>query len=518
MTSLQIAGRLLTASLEDRVLRYLLLPFGEEGRTSIGKLTASADSVTVPDDVTSLVANLEHDEKRPVGRFLSVETTPTGLEASVRIAKTSAGDDVLLEAAEGLRPGISVEVEGPVVRAGRLVAGVLSGAGLVTRPAFPSALMTAADVGDLPEEPTEPTDPAEPESVVIDGIEYVRKTTPTEPAGDDAEQSADTESETQVNASLTAAAAAAPQGLQASHSGPKTDAQTVFAVLAAAYREGGVNRMTAALSDIVPGNILGLEQPQLVGELWSGRAFQRKIVPLFNHANLTSFEVKGWRWVTKPVVAAYTGNKTAVPSNAVSTAPVTINAERIAGAHDIDRKFKDFGDAEFFQAYYKAMTESYAQVSDAAVLADAIAAAGAAVTVGTVPSGVSLGMTMIVDGALAVLNDANALPTFAVVSTGLYRNILLTRSDDTLTYLNAALGLEDGTLSSFRVIPSGSVAAGQVLVGAREALTVHELGETPIRVEAENIANGGVDAGVFGYYATNVHDADALVLVDDGVI
>ena len=39
---------------------------------------------------------------------------------------------------------------------------------------------------------------------------------------------------------------------------------------------------------------------------------------------------------------------------------------RLAGAHDIDRKFRDFGDDSFFASYYAAMTESYAQLSDAA--------------------------------------------------------------------------------------------------------------------------------------------------------
>jgi len=526
VSTIQAHGKLLTASVEDRVLSYLLLPYGEPGRTNVGKVTASKGVLKLPEDASTLLANMEHDRKRPIGRFVSIEEQDQGLVASLRVANTSVGNDLLAEAAEGLRTGISVEIDNPVIRQGQLLGGSLSGAGVVTDPAFPSAQLVAADAGDLPEgieytAPVESSDTRE-ELVVIDGVTYKRVTTSThktettvvegEPTGSqDAEQSAGSEND--VSTQL-AAAAAAPQGLHAANVNKEDkSANEVFKLLASEYRAGGERRMLAALSDIVPGDILGLEQPQIVGELWSGRAFVRKVIPLFNHADLTSFKVQGWRWVTKPVVAAYAGNKAAVPSNSVETAPVSIDAERIAGAHDIDRKFKDFGDAAFFEAYYKAMTESYAQVSDAAVLADVITAAGAPVVGGSVPTGVAPGMAKIVDGALAVLNDANALPTFAVVATDLYRALLLTRQDDTLTYLNAALGLEDGTVGSFRVVPSGAITAGQVLVGAREAVTVHELGQTPIRVEAENIANGGVDAGVFGYYAVNVHDADALVLV-----
>jgi len=524
MTTMHIAGTLLTASAEDRVLTYRLLPFGEPGRTNIGKVTAGPGSLTIPEDVTSLVANLEHDGTRPAAKFLSVQEDEQGLTASVRVLTTTAGNDLLTEATEGVRKGISVEIDNPVVRAGRLVAGLLSGAGFVTKPAFLNATLMAAeapDTGDIDADETSDAD-----TITVDGVTYrrVADPTPTDTAADpadapaqgtqDAEQTpADTKGTT-VTDTLTASAAQAPAGLHATTTkAPAKGATDVFRMLASEYASGGERRMLAALADIVPGDILGLEQPQFVGELWSGRAYQRKIVPLFNHANLTSFEVKGWRWVTKPAVAPYAGNKTAVPTNEVSTAPVSIDVERIAGAHDIDRKFKDFGDAQFFAAYYKAMTESYAQVSDAQVLADVLAAA-TATTAGTVPTGVSPAMAGIVDGALAVLANANALPSFAVVAPDLYRDILLTRNDDALSLLNASLGLEDGTVASFRVVPNGGLPAGTTLVGSRDALTVHELGEVPIRVEAENIANGGVDAGVFGYYAVNVHDAGALALVD----
>lgn len=499
MTALKIEGRLLASESDDRTLTYLLLPYGEVGRTSAGRMTASAGSVTIPEDPSTVVLNVEHDRLRPVGKATSIVETERGLEASFRIAHTRAGDDVLEEAREGLRAFASVEVDNIVVRAGRLVAGLLSAAAAVVNPAFPSAAMTASDAGDLPAE-DEPT----PDD--------------SETSEDDTQaDEADTEKEADVADSTTTMAASAPAGgLAAKRTTTATQAvgkRDLFTMLASAHRSGGTKAMTAALSDIVPGDILGIEQPAYVGELWSGKAYQRQIVPLFNHADLTSFEVRGWRWVTKPVVAPYAGNKTAVPSNSVETAPVTIEAERIAGAHDIDRKFRDFNDTEFFAAYYAAMTESYALVSDAQVLADVLAAA-TVVTRGSVPAGAPAGLVSVVDGALSVLTKTKTLPTFALVAPAVWRDILLTPKDKTLEYLSSGLGLESGDLSGFRLQPDASLAAGQVLVGAKSAVTVHELGgDSPIRVEALDIANGGVDAGVFGYYAVNVHDADGLALV-----
>lgn len=503
MTALKAHGALLNASVDDRTLTYRLLPFGEEGRTSLGKVTASAGSVTIPEDVSALSANIEHDGTRPVAKFVRVEETDGGLDATLRVLPTTAGNDLLVEASEGVRTGISVELDEVRIRNGALQAGVLTGAGFVVRPAYPSALLTAADAGE--------------------DVEDVQKETSVDQTENEPEVSGQTHEEAIVpqdtEQESQSLAASAPTGLRPAGSQMKASkgASEVFQMLAAAHKSGGQGRLMAALSDIVPGDILGQEQPQYVGELWSGKAFVRRIIPLLNSAPLSSFKVAGWRWVTKPTVAAYAGNKAAVPSNSAETEAVDIDAERIAGGHDIDRKFRDFNDEEFWASYWRAMTESYAQVSDAAVLADLVTAAGTPVDMGAVPTDVAPGLVAIVDGALEVLTKTNSLPTFAVVPTALWRGIVLTKKDDTLAYLNASMGLEDGTLDTFRIIPSAAagLAGTRVLVGARDAATVHELGgEAPIRVEALNVPNGGIDAAVFGYYAVNVHDDDGLVLVE----
>lgn len=144
-----MSAGLLQASVAERVLTYLLLPWGESGRTSLGRVTAAEGSVEVPSDPRDVVLNLEHEKRRPVGRGLRVWSEARGLLAAFHIARTSAGDDLLEEAAEGLRTGVSVEVDDPVIRRGELLGGLLSGAGAVVEPAFPSALLVASDCGDL---------------------------------------------------------------------------------------------------------------------------------------------------------------------------------------------------------------------------------------------------------------------------------------------------------------------------------------------------------------------------------
>ncbi|WP_448072336.1 hypothetical protein [Georgenia yuyongxinii] len=149
-TTIRTAGTLLIASVDARTLTYRLLPYGEQGRTNVGRVTASKGSVTLPEDPSRLLLNLEHDRKRPVGKGVSIEDTDGGLVATFAIARTRAGDDLLEEAHEGLRAAVSVEIDSPVIRGGKLLAGLLTGAGAVVDPAFPSAQLVAADAGELP--------------------------------------------------------------------------------------------------------------------------------------------------------------------------------------------------------------------------------------------------------------------------------------------------------------------------------------------------------------------------------
>lgn len=510
MTLRLIASGPLQATADPRVKRGLLLPYGEPGFTNKGKVLAAAGALRLADKPDPLT--LEHAPKLGVADFVAFDEAAEGLYCSVRYLDTPLGNAGLAEYENGTRAGLSVEVDQPIIRAGRLVAGIVTGGSQVETPAFASAKLAAAELGDAPDE----GDPDTPD-VVIDGrelddvatvtvsVEQITITTKTPPADT---PPADQDKEPV----MTAAKVQNPALAGVARKGTGVTTGKLFAALAAA--QGGGAALTAALADITPPNILGIEQPQYVGELWDGKAYQRRIVPLFNHAVLSSFKVQGWRWGVKPAVGLYEGDKTDIPSNAVTTVATEITAQRIAGGHDIDRKFRDFSNNEFWAAYFAAMTESYAKVSDAYVLTEILGDAPV-VTPGATPPGVSAAMAYIVDGALAILTATESMPSFAVVAPDLWRGLVLTRTEDTLAYLNAALGLEDGTIGTFQVRPSTALTAGQVLVGCKEAATVHELGgEAPIRVEALDIARGGIDEGVFGYVAVNLHDADGLALVE----
>jgi hypothetical protein len=489
MTKLTAHGVLLAAAPEDRTVTYRLLPFGQPGRTSVGLVTASAGAVTVPDP-QSVVLNMEHDPTRPVGRLLSATETADALHATFRVAATPAGDALLAEISEGLRTGASVELDAVVIRDGRLVAGQLTGAGAVARPAFADAraLLVASDTPDdaTPDDDATPASDATPDDAT--------------PASDDAGTPAG-EDHTVSDDTLTASA---PASVPPVTTTPRdsADLSTVARMLAAAATGDRDPQLLAALSDLTLTKVGASIAPAWIGEAWSGNGYERSIVPLFAGGNLTGPKVQGWRWKVAPVGSDYTGDKTDVPSNAAETEAVEFTALRFAGAHDHDRAMVDFGVPEYWTSYWDAMSASYKRWSDAKALTAAKTAATAVTMTGKSAVG------CIVAAALAVMPAGR--PTFCLLGADPFTALA---EQDPLAFLSGALSIPsaDGNVGGLAFATHPSLAAGDVIVGVRNAATWYELGGgAPIRAEGLDLTKGGVDTGAFGYGVLGIHDAKGL--------
>ena len=99
----------------------------------------------------------------------------------------------------------------------------------------------------------------------------------------------------------------------------------------------------------------------------------------------------------------------------VETEAYEDEAIRLAGAHDIDIKYRHFRDDAFFAAYFAAMSESYARLTDAYAL-ETLKGAATASTLGTVPDGVPVGWVAIADAAMDIVDIGT--PNFALVEKG----------------------------------------------------------------------------------------------------
>jgi hypothetical protein len=543
----QIEAGSLYANAEDRIVSGLLLPYGEIGQTNLGRFSIEAGTVNIPADPDVVTLNVDHNREEPVGRATELSETAAGIVGTFKIAQTEEGDQLLAEIADGTRAKLSAEVKNVVIRARKAVSGSLFGAAVVAQGAFPSAALLA--------EFAEDTDPTEEEETVaedttleaevlevlptVDGTEeiivdekpeevIVDVVDPETGETEEVKFVPETEATPDNQGDNPMGAASAPETLQAHKAAPasqglatvvnhlseaaKSGSRSLFAEIAQREDAKAVTSLFAALEDITFDGVgsvgVNTAQPQWLGELWGGRSYERKYIPLIGSGALTALTMEAWKWNAKPSVAAWAGNKTAIPSNEPSTTPVTVTGQRYAGGHDWAREYRDFGRTDVIESALRAMTESYAKVTDIATI-DALIAGATGVVAGSATSQVA--WNRIMDGVEAIIDTA--VPTFAVVASDLYRELVMTTSNDSLAYLNASLGLEAGTAAGFSIIPSSELEAGTVLVGAREAAVSYELGGSPIRVEAEAISVGGFDIGLFGYHAINVVNAGALALV-----
>ena len=553
---------LFTVDPAARRIRGLVLPFGELSQPNVSgtePVMFSAGTVALPADPSVVSLSDDHPSGESLipenlGRAVALEETEAGIVAEFEIARTPSGDALLARATDPAqpKPRLSAELRGLVRRGAQAVAAALRGVAVVPRGAFESAAMFAA-LDAITEAPAPASVPAPALSLTealerivderLDGIRSALQTptTPTTqttgeaPAPSDSPEGTEPEATTQEDDMPEAAVVPAGLAPAAPKNTDTTSADGLFAALVASkmgapealkpYAGGDALFAISTLQHSGPSSVTigaDVQQPRYLGELWERQPYARRYVPLLAHDTLTSYKAVGWKWDydndKAPKVGDYTGNTAEVPSNALDTIQVTVDASRIAGGHKLDRRYIDFNDQAIIAAYFREMTASVARQTDAKALAAIMAAATALdVTDLDAPStstdAVAPGLVAVVDAALQVITTENR-PAYGLVSPELWREIILRPKDATLEYLRAAFGLEDGEVANFRLQPA-SVGTGKVIVGAKEAITFYELGGTaPIRVEGIDPHHGAIDPAVFAYWAALTNNAKAVVSVD----
>jgi hypothetical protein len=465
-----------------RRIRGIVVPYGvPSAPTRNGRRYRFSGPPTNAGELIDMVR--EHDEDAVVGRLQSWEPGDGHLAAATRAFTTSAGNDALVEASEQVRTGFSIGAEATdAVLADDGVWDVREWTarhiGLVRRPAFAGSTLTSIAASE-----------AEPET-----------------DDEDDEDETDDEQETPPPAQPTP-----PVELSRR---PRRAAALTFArardVLADAIRRSpDAAFVNAALSDIIPtaDGGAGFLQPQWLDELWTPIAARRDYIESINRQQLTTgTRVYGWKWVLTPQVADYAGNKTAIPSNPVTTEPAEAPITRLAGGWDVDRIFVDLGNSGFLEALFQAATRDYALKTEAkvsaALVADATPAAAASVLEAF-------------NVIAATLSAVGATPSFIGVAPDLWADFLAVTSSDAPWWLsngaNVSVANATGDVSGLRFFVDPNLTAGHVLAGDRNAATYFEAQPAPLRVQAVNIPNGGIDIAVFGYQAVLVNDPRGLV-------
>ena len=491
---------LTAADSNARTLTGRIVTWGETGFTSAGKTIFAENSISIPKNVKLL---LEHDRTRPIGKLLSYEVTPQGIEASFKIAGTIAGDDSLLEAAEGLRDGFSVgiklneweNVDGSmVVKSSSMIE-----TSLVTEPAIDSARVSEVAASENEVSETTVSD-VQPEG------EQVSDTTVPEvaPAAETVEAA---KSEVTVSASAPVAYTTPRVNLNV------TAGQYAKAQLAASRGDSDARDLIAALQFATVAENTGMVPPNylkdVIGVIDSSR-------PFIDSIERAALPASGMKIFTPKLGAQATVALTAEGAEFSSTdTAVTFqedNVVKFAGAGRLDVELVDRSDPSFLDLYIRELAASYAMKTDA--YAANIAAQNSAASTGStiyksIADGIadSFGVMRMTPNRLLVaagggVNDIDFSGLLgAVDSTG--RPIFAAAAPTNANGL-ISQGSTAGTVAGLSLVvdpnyTGNDAGAKYALVYPSNAMRFHESSQIQLRTAV--VANGQLDIGLYGYAA-----------------
>lgn len=570
---IQIEGGEVLASADDRTVTGLVVPYGEMGRTNVGQFEIPRGTIRIPEDPGVVGMNVDHDRFDPRGYATRIWDTAAGIMASLAFARTPEGDAALAEARDpnGKRRRLSGEFR-TGIRGGKATGGMLSGVALVERGAFPSAMVLAADTPGVDDE--DEANRAEGDTVAeshtddtytdSEGRVWTRvydsetvetstgtqtTTTITETTTEPTAEPAPDQEESEVTASAIVPATqrggapTAPAKPAAGTTDTGPSAAEVLAAFAAAKRpvldaaskdaKDAALEVLAALQDVTDELVAGgdVARPTWLGQLYQGIPYEREYIVLGTlGTDITYAGKQGYTLhrgtEAKPVNRLgepYKGNKAPIGSGVGFTKGQSSDLFEWAFGADIARKFFDLpGAEEAVDAFFRLVLEDHLIWSDTVALETWRTVAGAPIAVEAYPGvdghDYANALGMVIQGILAIKakksDGRRDVPTFIIANELAYKELIYTPKDLIPEFVNFTAstdwqGSGDGLV--LVVGDTGITSTPSVIVGSGKAVEFDELPGGPLKIDALDLANGGVDKAVHGYLQVFIVRAEAVV-------
>jgi hypothetical protein len=556
-----------TASAASRTLSGVVVKYGIPGHTNRGRLKVAPGALTFPADLGTVKLTREHVREESRGHLVDVVFEPEGIRASLKVSDGPEGDTALREAQDRTRDGLSFDIVDALIVGDTITSGRVVAIGQVGIPAYEDGRIDSiaaanqegtpvltkderARLNELRAKKDRTADEANELNMLAakaggpdagEGFVSVPQTSAAPANGSSTsgqqaspQAAADAPASQSGTEQVAASMQSVPGGAEGGAGGAGSSSSTSAKPRGGAYgafledmveglrarangdKEGGLATITAALSDITNTSHKSIiNPPDWSGELWSGQEYVPEFADLFNSGDLTSWKGQGWRFTTKFAgsdlggdgMPDYAGDKAAISSATVATESDTYEAARMAIGVDIDRKFFDFPqdiNAGFVDALFSQAREGWAISLDAKVKAYVLAQAQAALVDETDTDSDEIDPQTTLLRACAIAIRALKRRRCGTASW-IYVN-----DDDYLSLIDVTNNTAPAWLDLFGVDPknvrnSDQITAGTVVAGVKAAANVKTLPGSPIRVEAQNLTNAGVDEAFFGYYAIQKH-------------
>jgi len=502
---LTFSGHITAADSGRRELIGQIVPFGKPGNTSAGTVVFEVGSI-MNLEASGIKLLREPDRTAPVGKAIEFSANPAGIIGRFKVAPTSLGNDILVEAAEGLREGFSVgakildyKYKGEVMH---VVAAELLEVSVVTHPAFGLAEASITEV-------------AASESPEVETLEE-KETPVTEEITPEVEVEA---------AQAPVVVAAAPVNtpiFTAPRVAPMDSAKYVEASIKAAMGDREAAIMVQAADDSTSNNT-GLTLPTSLGGFVVNTFASRPTIDAVGGASALpasgmSFTIP--RLTVAPTVADT--NEGAAPSETgMESNYITVDVNKFSGINRVSFELLERSAPDFGTLLLREMQKAYAKATDNAVIA-ALTASG---TQATAQAGTIAGLQafMAKEGPAAYVATGGDYAT-ELVASGAWWSALLSANDDSERPLFSALVPSNAAGSASIRQANGNVFGANYRVDhnistaglidesafliAPDAVQVWESPTTQLRVNV--LTTGEVEIGLHGYLAVSVLKAGGV--------
>jgi HK97 family phage prohead protease len=477
---LEFSTSITAADAKTRTIFGQIVPFGVAGATSLGPVIFEAGSLHIGENVKVL---LEHDGRRPVGRLVNHSANPSGIMGEMKIAGTTAGSDVLIEAADGLRDGISVgaNIIEHTVRDGQIIvtSAELVEVSLVTSPAYDAARVTQVAAS------------------ADDQTEIVEETKMTEQPIEVIEDVAEVEASHHVAASTYSA----PIFTQPRELPALTAGQYAHKMLAAQRGDRSAMDFVTAAGEATTTDNAGLipvpYMREVIGVIDSSRPFVDSIERRALPAAGMSFRIPRWQVFPTVEETAELGT----PSDTMTEIDdLVVDVVKFAGQQRVSIELLERSDPGYLDELLRGLAASYAQQTDLYAFNQGVIGVGGSGGTGYVAA-IADG---IADSAAVMRKNPNRL----VVGATRYA-ALLSDVDDTGRPLFNATGpttnaagtnvFSRGNVMGLDLVVDYNIAASNILVYPSDYAAFYESGTAQVRVNV--IDTMTVEIAVYGFVA-----------------
>lgn len=477
-----------------RTLTGIAVPYGVNANASTGPVRFEAGSLPTDGPAPKLIR--DHDLSQPIGIVTARVSTDEAMLFEARISETSAGDEALVLASDGVLDAVSVgvEVEEYHYESGVLVveSGRWRELSLVPFGAFDAARVLDVAASDDADNAPEP-----------------------EPTPEQSEEDTMTEENTVEAAPAPAHIPTAP--IVAAPAKNVSAAEYMSDVLS------GRAVVRAATQDT--GDSTGILPEPIVGPLYDGLAADRRFVNAIGPRQMPLGRGKTFtipKVTQRPTVGTQTNENDTLSSQAMIVGEVSVTAITAGGYVDLSEQDVDFTDPSALTLVLEQLGKAYARHTETIATAALVAGVTEQDQIIDWTSADEV-ITAIFDSQNKIVGSTGYNPDHIFLSPDRYKDLAVLQSTagdfifPSLNPMNAfgSLGAAslDGGAANLRLIVSPQFAAKTFIVGRADGIRLFENQKGAIRVDLPGTLTTRV--AWRGYFGTAFLDANSYVALVD---